>query len=338
MPKAEKTSIQESAIRYAKSDDHKKIYLKSETTRHGIKISIKSTEWPRIHRLWTSIKSLFTKKTTYIYGDEFVQAMKDKKFKQIEVLNFYLENIEYGHLTPLQKFQRAARNAAKIGKGLVEMKKRGVKGKVLYEEYWIEALGREHQAGYKQKDKFKEWEKSETELSYFEWEQLNYGNKEIEKSQSVTYLTPTERVKYEISFSQSSRSKNLRLLRNGEPFSTENETSRSKKGTAIFVISAEDKLYSGSSILGQFHHSSFLAGEAISGAGEIRTNQDGEIVWISDKSGHYRSGKNETINILNYFNKKGVDLSRVNFYNVVNNQTYNAKQHLTDLQKLDTTE
>lgn len=60
-------------------------------------------------------------------------------------------------------------------------------------------------------------------------------------------------------------------------------------GRRIFVMDGDGRFYVGQSVNAQFHHSSFLAGNAASAAGEIVVNQ-GEIKMISNVSGHYKPG------------------------------------------------
>lgn len=57
-------------------------------------------------------------------------------------------------------------------------------------------------------------------------------------------------------------------------------------GFAIYVMSREGNLHVSSHSVGHRHHSSLLAGGAVSGAGELKVSK-GRLVWISNKSGHY---------------------------------------------------
>jgi hypothetical protein len=62
----------------------------------------------------------------------------------------------------------------------------------------------------------------------------------------------------------------------------------------------------------RFHHSSLFAGEAVSGAGEIKV-RDGEVEAVSDKSGHYRPDFAMTSQVRDRLEDGGVDTSRVTF-------------------------
>lgn len=104
------------------------------------------------------------------------------------------------------------------------------------------------------------------------------------------------------------------LFRNGIPFNTEHEkTLHTGPGTAIFVIGPEEDLYCASHIGGIFHHSSFLGDGAVLAAGELKTDSNGTVVGLSNKSGHYKPMDEENLFLLQYFKSRGVDLKKVTF-------------------------
>ena len=78
----------------------------------------------------------------------------------------------------------------------------------------------------------------------------------------------------------------------GRPFDTSyGESHWSGAGKAITVMDGDGSLYASNSHLpGQFHHSSFLAGKPVAFAGEIEV-QNGNLTWMSNKSGHYQPPK-----------------------------------------------
>lgn len=61
----------------------------------------------------------------------------------------------------------------------------------------------------------------------------------------------------------------------------------------------------------RFHHSSFLAGGDISGAGTLKVD-NGKLASISDASGHYQPGIKLVNNVINEVEKKGVEIESVN--------------------------
>jgi hypothetical protein len=76
----------------------------------------------------------------------------------------------------------------------------------------------------------------------------------------------------------------------GRRFDTSGGTSAWSRGRgrAIFVMDEQGNLYaSNRQIVGQFHHSSFLGGNPVAGAGELEV-ADGNLMAISRQSGHYK--------------------------------------------------
>ncbi len=62
------------------------------------------------------------------------------------------------------------------------------------------------------------------------------------------------------------------------------------------------------------HHSSFTAGEAVAGAGELKVDKQGVLKEISDRSGHYKPGEEQTKQTLEHLEQaKGVNLNNVKF-------------------------
>ncbi len=69
------------------------------------------------------------------------------------------------------------------------------------------------------------------------------------------------------------------------------------------------------------HHSSFLRGEAVAGAGELIVNKTdgpdgqrkGELREVTDRSGHYKPGEEQTAQVLTQLEEKGVNMDNVAF-------------------------
>ena len=60
----------------------------------------------------------------------------------------------------------------------------------------------------------------------------------------------------------------------------------------------------------RFHHSSFLAGQAVGGAGEMQV-REGRIELISDASGHYRPGSKQMLQTVQELERKKVPIERM---------------------------
>ncbi|MEO9932149.1 calmodulin-binding protein [Rhodopirellula bahusiensis] len=101
----------------------------------------------------------------------------------------------------------------------------------------------------------------------------------------VAYLDSKARGRYRVD-----RSNEL-LWQNGSAFDTAAmRTHFSGLGWAIFVLSPRGVFYTGSHVVGQFHHSSFLQGRPVKGAGEWKVEK-GKLKLITAKSGHYQPQK-----------------------------------------------
>jgi hypothetical protein len=69
-------------------------------------------------------------------------------------------------------------------------------------------------------------------------------------------------------------------------------------------------LYVGEHQVGLFHHSSFIAGGIVAGAGEMSV-ADGKLRMITSKSGHYQPTPDQTRIVLLELQRHGVGLERV---------------------------
>jgi hypothetical protein len=147
------------------------------------------------------------------------------------------------------------------------------------QNYWLERADPSHRPGYALSDLYAEWVDLAGDVSFWEYAK---GKKDGEH---VRMLTPDERVTYEVYFDGG-------VFRNclGEPASTmTRETHFSGLGWGIFVCSAKGDLFVATHKVGEFHHSTLLAGGSVAAAGEIVIDA-GIIKMISSKTGHYRSG------------------------------------------------
>ncbi|MEI6806232.1 MAG: hypothetical protein WCK49_06975 [Myxococcaceae bacterium] len=207
--------------------------------------------------------------------------------------------------------QRALRNLPAIWKNMLMMKRRGISGKLLETAYWAEACASNHpfvgdDTGAR---KLREWKESSKIVSF---EEVSFN------LPSVTYLTPEQRDTHRVRIERHP-GQNARLIQNGTPLTGYD---------LIFVMGPSGGIYVGKDMMGQFHHSSFFAGAAVLWAGGIGTNAQGEINFLSDESGHYKPGLEQTLNGLAELERQGVDLSKVRFEETVTDRQYNAKEYL----------
>lgn len=147
------------------------------------------------------------------------------------------------------------------------------------QNYWLERADRYHRPGYVLSPLYGEWVNANRDISFWEYAEGK------QPGEHVRMLTPDERLTYEVYFEGG-------VFRNclGEPASTmTRETHFSGMGWGIFVCSAKGDLFVATHKVGEFHHSTLLAGGSVAAAGEIVIDA-GIIKMISSKTGHYRSG------------------------------------------------
>lgn len=75
----------------------------------------------------------------------------------------------------------------------------------------------------------------------------------------------------------------------------------------IFILDNRDPRFSPQR--GRLNHSSLLRGEPVAAAGEITFDEQGRIIEIDRKSGHYYPGRKQLEQFLSQLQKLGVDLS-----------------------------
>ena len=111
----------------------------------------------------------------------------------------------------------------------------------------------------------------------------------------VTYLSQSE-----------SKEKLLSLKNSAIKIGDQDFVCNSYACEKIFVMSATGEIYIGDSSLHSFHHSSFLAGKPVSGAGnfKIRNNQ---IIYLDNLSGHYKPEVDHTFQVVEELLKRGFE-------------------------------
>jgi hypothetical protein len=102
----------------------------------------------------------------------------------------------------------------------------------------------------------------------------------------------------------------------GNPFDTSGAQSlHTGSGNAIFVMDDQGNIYASTrQELHRFHHSSFLAGGDVAGAGELVV-QDGTPVMITPRSGHYWPTPEMNQQVIEQLKRMGVDTSKLRIEN-----------------------
>jgi hypothetical protein len=94
----------------------------------------------------------------------------------------------------------------------------------------------------------------------------------------------------------------------GPASTADSSTFVSGPGWEIFVLSWTGEMYMASHRIGQFHHSSFLAGKDVAAAGEIKTDASGKVMVLNNKSGHYLPKERHVRQLLHLLRKRKVPL------------------------------
>jgi RHS repeat-associated protein len=125
--------------------------------------------------------------------------------------------------------------------------------------------------------------------------------------QQVKYLTAAERQAYRLTIRDG-----LVYDASGNLFDTGSaSTVHSGAGRAIFVMDSQGNIYASlHQEVGEFHHSSLLAGQPVAGAGEIEVS-NGVVNGLTRKSGHYRPGPEHQAQVVTELQSHGVDMSLV---------------------------
>ncbi|MEC4723843.1 PAAR domain-containing protein [Noviherbaspirillum sp. CPCC 100848] len=123
----------------------------------------------------------------------------------------------------------------------------------------------------------------------------------------VRYLADGELPKYELKILEGKL-----YDASGSLFDTTNSVSaHSGLGRAIYIIDEHGKIYASNfHEAGKFHHSSLSRGKPVAAAGELEV-VDGELIGISDRSGHYVPARMYSDQALKIFAEKGIDMRYV---------------------------
>lgn len=208
-----------------------------------------------------------------------------------------------------------------LEKGLKQMHKEGLNGCTLSHSYWIESTSRHHFAAPHYKKLQSLHTKSHSaNLNFDDWVDTNAGQQAVQKvlkdegyenitELKVAQLKAKERAQYKVEFLNTENG--VILTHQGKPLNTNHFQTQSHQGKAIFVIGRDHELYIGNHEVTKFHHSSFFSGKPVIGAGEIITDQDGHLIAMTDKSGHYKPQDPQLIDTLECIQLKGINLNNI---------------------------
>lgn len=164
------------------------------------------------------------------------------------------------------------------------------------------------------------------------------------KKTVLYYDTPKQRLPYLVSFrarrTSVSDTMNLTcdMIYKGAPLDTKDlRTTVSGRGVGMVVFrrprpnasgerssfddhvkdeQGRDGIYVQEHRIDKVHHSTIFAGGAVDFAGELKA-VDGSLIWVSNKSGHYKPGAEACLEFLHFLHQYRIDLSTFEFH-VVN--------------------
>lgn len=187
-----------------------------------------------------------------------------------------------------------------------------LKSKRIEEEFWIEVFlkqqdGNRHESLKSYWGRFTLWKNNPSiHESFFEWQSRYFPDIAKTINSGVIYFDDEMQQKASLII------KNGLCYLEGKPYCTENEsTFLSGKGTAIYVIDLRRRIYVSSQHIDELHHSRLMGGRAILGAGTLKTDQNGSITFITNRSGHYKPTREQLYNTLFILRSQGVNLKEV---------------------------
>lgn len=127
---------------------------------------------------------------------------------------------------------------------------------------------------------------------------------------TVHYMTPSELEESRLF----ARNGLLYGVSDGMPFDTRNAATHwSGDGRAMFVMDEHGNIYASlEQDVGRLHHSSFLGGAPVAGAGEIEVI-DGVATLITRKSGHYLPTEEQLSQVRDMLSEQGIDIGGIIF-------------------------
>ncbi|WP_444904524.1 hypothetical protein ACJJIU_06420 [Microbulbifer sp. CnH-101-E] len=140
------------------------------------------------------------------------------------------------------------------------------------------------------------------------WPEVHHPNHQAThgRNGNVRYLSDRDRQKHLATFTG-----NMLVIPTQRRF--ELGILQNTAGNIIYVVDSQRNFYVGRKNLGHFHHSSFLAGGSVLGAGTIVLGAGYQILEVNNHSGHYRPGARELKRVALAISTLGGDLNQIPF-------------------------
>ncbi len=165
-------------------------------------------------------------------------------------------------------------------------------------DYLVEAIDPKHRTV--SGSLIESWARANTGMDVVAWlDTQEIGPGTQQGGYSTEYMTSERREEYRLEFTPPAIS-----MQDGNPL----------KDDSIFVLSADGTFYGGAKKKGgdaSVHHTSFMAGAAVKGAGHFTTTASGVLVGVDERSGHYAPGKEQFTQVLLALKANGMNLAKI---------------------------
>jgi len=183
-------------------------------------------------------------------------------------------------------------------------------GAYLNDSYWSEFYDPLHRIGPEVQVHIDKWMATEIPNYFIFLETVEYDPLLNQfapfENQVIYYLTEEERSQHRLIFDEGQCYLNGKLFDTGESFSLHSD----EPGFAIVTIGVDGEVYVNSHIKYKIHHSSEFAGGEVISAGELKAD-NGRIIEISNKSGHYSPKHHQVMLMLGVLQEKLGDMSGI---------------------------
>lgn len=131
------------------------------------------------------------------------------------------------------------------------------------------------------------------------------------KDRTVQYLSVEERKQYVLELVEG------KLIQGGRPLPhLEQGADPNTEVEYLYSMDAQGVVYikpASPALTCKFHHSSFVAGAPVAGAGQIKVRQ-GKATFIDNCSGHYRPSDELMDQVLSVLRQNNVEVERIRYY------------------------
>jgi hypothetical protein len=203
--------------------------------------------------------------------EEFAQLRRETKTLRPLLAGQSATVVSINHIRALENWQKLRSKILPIVRGAFK------ECTVLKEHCYLEKLDPHHLYGNLHHKMLRNWLHSDTDQSYFDWVGA--------MACKGVYQVPPDQLHSQFE---------IRIVDGRIMFPSQfkrdwlNYIRTHAYTDLIFVMDRHHRLFAGFKKTGRFHHSSFLQGAPVKMAGTISVNHRGELLAVSNASGHYQ--------------------------------------------------